>query len=401
MSHTDLSFDTEQMIAGLRLWVETESPTIDSNAVNKVIDLASYDLATLGAVIERIPGRMGYADSLRATVNPATTNHANKNHGSDQQPNSDKRPGILICSHADTVHEIGSLASMPYRRDSNYLWGPGIAAMKAGLYISLEAVRQIVHQNLNLNLPVTFLIVSDKELGCPSTRELIEATVKQNKFVLVPGTTRDIQKVYSGRYAEQRYMLDVKVDAVAESYADSAISQMARHIVEIDNMSTAGCQFKVGAIRSGEWVNFAEKCTAEVISETRTEAAVAESYQKMMALNSPNPDKGLHVNRSVSLPLWVPAGGGQSDESEADNIQSVDSSLVNHASQIAESQGLNIDAVIGPSGSLANISGGLGIETLDGLGVVGIGMQSRAERIQIDSLTSRARLIAGMLTTLE
>ena len=80
MSLNNLTFDTEQIISGLRLWVKTESPTTDSVAVNKVIDLASYDLATMGAVIQRIPGRMGFADTLRACVNP----------------DKDSRPGILL-----------------------------------------------------------------------------------------------------------------------------------------------------------------------------------------------------------------------------------------------------------------------------------------------------------------
>lgn len=160
---------------------------------------------------------------------------------------------------------------------------------------------------------------------------------------------------------------------------------MAHHIVEIDNLSTESCRFKVGAIRSGQWVNFAEKCTAEVISEALSEADVAMSHKLMMSLNSPNPDKGLHVNRSVSMPLW------QSDKNP----------LVGCVSKLAEEQDLTLNAVTGSAGSLANITGGMGITTLDGLGVVGAGMQSRAERIQIDSLTARASLIAGLLTTLE
>ncbi len=375
MTLSDLKFDTEQMISGLRLLVESESPTTDAAAVNKVIDLVSYDLTTLGAVIERVPGRMGFADSLRALIHPG--------HGNDR--GSSHQPGVLICCHADTVHEMGSLHSMPYRREGNTLWGPGIAAMKAGLYICVEAVRHIVRHELRMTLPVTFLVVSDKEQGCPSTRELIEATARDNKYVLVPGTTENAQTVYTGRFAEQRYKLDVKVDAASESYSLSAISEMARHIVDIDKMSTPGCRFKVGAIRSGQWVNFAEKCTAEVISEAVSESDVEKSVSQMMSLNSPNPDKGLHVNRSVSLPLW----------------QTGENVLADKLSVFANSKGLTLKAVTGSSGSLANITGAMGCTTLDGLGVVGAGMQSRAERIQINSLTERAQLLAGLLTTLE
>lgn len=369
MNYTDLTFDTEAIIAGLRLWVESESPTTDADAVNRVVDLAAYDLATLGASIERIPGRMGFADTLRACFNP------HLNH----------QPGILICCHVDTVHEIGSIASMPYRREGNYLWGPGITSMKAGVYICLEALRSIVRKNLTVNLPVTFLIVSDKEFGCPSTRELIEATASGQKYVWVPGTADEPQTIYTGRSAEQRYKLDVKVDTVSGSHTQSAISEMARHVIEIDSMSTDEYRFTVAAIKSGQWVNFAEKCTAEVILEALTETGFAQGHQRMMSLNSPNPDKGLHVNRSVSLPLWL-SGANQ---------------LADSAAEIATSIGLTLNPKTGAGSSLANITAGMGISTLDGTGVIGAGMQSRAERIQIDSLTSRAHLLAGLLTSLK
>ena len=371
MNIAELPFDTEQMIAGLALWVETESPGFSAAAVNRVNDLAAYDLASIGATIQRIPGRIGYADTLRATVNP----------------DAGDKPGILICCHTDTVHECGSIAAMPYRREGNHLWGAGIAAMKAGIYICLEALRQLVRNDVAMNLPVTVIFIPDKESGCPSTRELFEATAARNKYVLVPDCASDRHCVYNGCYAQDRYKLDVKVDSVSEAgFSESAITEMARHIVAVDELSTNDCQFKTGAIKSGQWANFAEKCTAEVIVEAHTEKAVADGRQRMMALNSPNPDKGLHVNRDVSLPLWLPA---------ADSNQ-----LLDIAKQVAGLQGIELQASVGAGGSLAGITGSTGIATLGGLGPVGAGARSRSERIEIDSLTVRAALMAALLQTL-
>jgi len=371
MNFSELPFDTEQMIAGLSLWVETESPSFDSDAVNSVIDLAAYDLASIGAAMQRIPGRMGCADTLRATINPDASG----------------TPGILIACHADTVHEAGSIAAMPYRREGNHLWGAGIAAMKSGIYICLEALRQLVRSDATLNLPVTVIIIPDKELGCPSTRELFEATARCNKYVLVPECVNESHYVYNGGYAQDRYKIDVKVDSVAGSgFSNSAISEMARQIVAIDELSTDGCNFKVGAIESGQWVNFAEKCTAEVIIEAQTVNDVAEGKRRMMALNSPNPDKGLHVNRDVSLPLWLPG-------TELNQLFDV-------AKQVAGDLGIALEGSVAGGGSLACITGSMGIATLDGLGPVGSGGRSRSERIEIDSLKIRAQLVAGILQSL-
>jgi len=67
MDFNALPFDADAMCNGLRPWIECESPPHDAAALDRMIDLASYDLAAMGAAIERIPGRMGLGSSVRAT----------------------------------------------------------------------------------------------------------------------------------------------------------------------------------------------------------------------------------------------------------------------------------------------------------------------------------------------
>ena len=87
MDFARLPFDAEAMLAGLRPWVECESPTFDAPAVGRMMDLASRDLIVSGARIERIAGRMGYGDCVRASF-----------------PHPLSAPGILVMGHLDTVH---------------------------------------------------------------------------------------------------------------------------------------------------------------------------------------------------------------------------------------------------------------------------------------------------------
>ena len=68
MNPADLPFDADAMLDGLRAWVECESPTYDAAAVNRMMDIASRDLVIAGARIERIAGRMGFGDCVRATL---------------------------------------------------------------------------------------------------------------------------------------------------------------------------------------------------------------------------------------------------------------------------------------------------------------------------------------------
>src|SRR5690242_11442480 len=52
--------DVAGMIAGIQRWVETESPTSDKAAVNRMIDVVQADVANLPVTIERVPGRDGF-----------------------------------------------------------------------------------------------------------------------------------------------------------------------------------------------------------------------------------------------------------------------------------------------------------------------------------------------------
>ena len=67
MDPRELPFDAETMLDGLRPWIECESPTYDPAAVNRMMDLAARELVIAGARVERIAGRMGFGDCVRAS----------------------------------------------------------------------------------------------------------------------------------------------------------------------------------------------------------------------------------------------------------------------------------------------------------------------------------------------
>src|SRR3954463_2952381 len=147
MNPANLPFDSETMLQGLRGWVECESPTFDAPAVERMLELAARDMAIMGASIERIAGRQGFAGCVRARF---------------PHPRAGE-PGILIAGHLDTVHPIGTLQKLPWRRDESRCYGPGILDMKAGNYLALEALRQLARAAFGTPLPVTILFTSDEE----------------------------------------------------------------------------------------------------------------------------------------------------------------------------------------------------------------------------------------------
>jgi glutamate carboxypeptidase len=179
----DLPFDARAMLAGLRGWVECESPTFDAAAVNRMMRLAAGELAQLGAEVETVAGRMGFGGCLRARF---------------PHPRGDT-PGILILGHMDTVLPLGTLARLPFREEGGRCYGPGILDMKGGNYLALEAMRQVLRAGIRTPLPVTLLFTSDEEVGSPSTRDLIEAEAARHRYVLIPEPARADGSVVTGR----------------------------------------------------------------------------------------------------------------------------------------------------------------------------------------------------------
>jgi len=375
MQPAKLPFDIDNMLQGLQPWIECESPTHDSAAVNRMMDLAAYDLAATGATIERIPGRMGLGDSVRAKL-------PHPNFG---------QPGILISGHMDTVHPVGTLQQLPFKREGDKCWGPGIQDMKGGNYASLEAIRQLQNAGIETPLPVTVLFTPDEEIGTPSTRDLIEVTAKQNRYVLVPEpATRDGGVVW-GRYAIARYDLKtigVPIHAgVDPRLGQSAVKEMAKRLIQIEDMTTDDCTFSVSVIRGGEWVNcVASECTAQALSMAKQQKDLDHGVQAMLALNDDASDIKFSVQRGVTRPVWEPDEGTRA--------------LYQHAKSLAEEMGHDLPAHMAGGGSDGNFTGAMGIPTLDSLGVQGTGLHTLNEHIEVESLATRGQLMAGLLATL-
>ena len=135
------AIDDEEILCGIRGWVEIETPSPDGEAVNRLADVVQSEATALGGRVERIPGRDGYGDIL--TV---------------RSPWGGDEPGILILSHLDTVHAVGTLEfANPFRRDGDRVYGPGIFDMKSGANLAFYAFQHLVRSGQETPLPMTFL----------------------------------------------------------------------------------------------------------------------------------------------------------------------------------------------------------------------------------------------------
>jgi glutamate carboxypeptidase len=375
MQATELPFDAEDMLKGLRPWVECESPTWDAAAVDRMLDLAARECALAGASVERIAGRMGFGGCIRARF-----------------PHKDLgKPGILVAGHMDTVHPVGTLQKLQWRRDGGRCYGPGIFDMKGGNYLALDAVRQLARAGIETPLPVTFLFTPDEEVGTPSTRDLIEAEAARNRYVLVPEPGDPNNGVTSGRYAIARFNLE----AIGRpSHAGSTLSQgrsairaMAKKTLEIEAMTDADCTFSVGLFHGGQWVNCVPtRCTGEVLSMAKRQADLDRGVERMLALSGEDDGVKFTVTRGVTRPVWEP---------DANTL-----AMHAKAAAIAKRIGKELPHGSRGGGSDGNFTGAMGVPTLDGLGVRGANAHTLEEYIEVDSLADRGKLFAGLLAEL-
>ena len=240
------TFDGEEILAGIRRWVEIETPSHDGAAVNRLVDVVESHLARIGARTTRTPGRDGYGDILEA-----------------QAPwNRDEELGILILGHLDTVHAIGSLATTHvFRREGDRVFGPGIYDMKAGSYLAYYALQHFVRRGRTTPLPVRILYVPEEEVGSPTSRAAIEAAALKSKYVLVMEPARDGGRCVTARKGWGRFDMTITGRAshagLRPQDGRSAVRELARQILDLEAMTDidAGITVVVGMVQGGSAPN--------------------------------------------------------------------------------------------------------------------------------------------------
>jgi glutamate carboxypeptidase len=368
--------DDEEMLAGIRKWVEVETPSPDGEAVNRLADVVQSDAAAIGGRVERIPGRDGYGDIL--TV---------------RSPWGGDGPGILVLSHLDTVHAVGTLANdNPYRRDGDRVYGPGIFDMKSGAYLAFYAFQHLVRSGQETPLPLTFLYVPEEEIGSPTSRHVIEDTARRNKFVLVTEPAHD------GLCCTARKGVlhaDIKVHGrpahAGSRHQDgrSALHELARHIVALEDLTDydRGITVNVGLASGGSFINVVPaQAEAKVCIRAPDTNMLEDLRQHVLALQPVGHDVKLEVTAEINRPVF-PRGAG--------TVQ-----LFEHTKQVCRDIGFELDERHSGGGSDGNFTAALGIPTLDGLGADGHGHHTLNEYILFSSLEPRARMWVRLLQTL-
>jgi glutamate carboxypeptidase len=371
-------FVTEALLEEIRSWVVIESPTDDAAAVNRMADKVAADAVAAGTKTTRFPGTNGFGDHLLVT----------------SPWGAEDEPGILLLSHLDTVHGMGTLdGALRYRVEGDVAYGPGIYDMKGGALLGLAALRHLVRSGATTPLPVRQLFVADEEMGSNTSRALIEQEARRAKFVLVTEPARNGGRIVTARKGTARFDLHITGRAshsgTNHSNGRSAIRELARQVLDIEAMTdyATGLTVNVGVVAGGSRANIVAPTARAEIDMRVPDAAVGDAAMaRLMAIRPYDPDVTLVMEGGLNRPAFT----------KSDDI----AQLFEHARTLAAEIGFELEDEATGGGSDGNFTAAMGIPTLDGLGVDGKAAHTHDEQMIVSSLVPRATLLLRLMQTL-
>ena len=363
------------MVASLQELVESESPTNDKLACDKLC-------AGLANRFQQIGGRAKM--------------HRQKSAGDHLQVEfrgpADCKP-ILLLGHYDTVYSLGTLASMPWRQSKGLVYGPGVFDMKGGIVQMIFAIRALQATSKSLPRPISVLLVSDEEEGSASSRRITEAVASRCQAVFVCEPAGRNGALKTARKGVGDFTISVS-GVAAHAGLDfekghNAILELAHQVKAIAAMTdlVRGITLNVGRIRGGTRTNVVP---SEAIAEfdLRVTTTLDGSYmlRKIRSLKPLNPKCKLHIEGAINRPPL--------ERSPAVVA------LFKKAQAVANQLGFTLNEIAVGGGSDGNFTAGMGIPTLDGLGAVGDGAHSLRESVVAAEMPRRTALLAGLIASL-
>jgi glutamate carboxypeptidase len=363
-----------QMLATLRTFVETESPSLEKDAAGRCCEIIAEEWRKHGVRVERIAQKQR-GDHLRITYWPNKTRPAGQ---------------LLVLGHYDTVYSSGTLQQMPFRVSAGKAYGPGIFDMKTGIVQALYALQALQETNTNLRKRLIFLWTSDEEIGSESSRKLLETEARRSDavFVLEPAFgPRGLLKTARKGVGQAELIVHGRGShaGLAPQEGINAIHELAQQLTRIEkwNDHHRGVTINAGIIEGGTRTNVIPERARAVLDLRALRISDMRSLEdRLRDLRSFQKDARLEVTGGFDRPPLE---------------RRMSASLFARAQLLAKQMNLPLDECTVGGGSDGKFTAALGIPTLDGLGAVGDGAHSSHEHILINTMPARAALLSALL----
>lgn len=382
----------DEMVRTLAAWVDVNTGSWNGPGLDAFARVLSQPLHELGFEVEILPGEeIELPERGRVASGPLVR----ARRPADERVEKPLR--LLLVGHFDTVFEPDS----DFQRfaieeeDPHRATGPGVADMKGGLVVMLEALRGL-HDSGGLDgAEWTVLLNSDEEIGSLGSRPQIEAEARRAELGFVFESAHEGAMVRSRRGLGQFYLQVKGVSAHAGSaheHGRSAIHEMAAKILRIEALTDyeRGLTLNVGTVRGGTKRNIVPE-HAEIWIDVRYDSP-ALGEQARQALDAVARDTVVDGTKAT---LW-----GQLHRPPKLATPEVDALLEQHR-EVAG--GLRIplpEARHAGGGTDGSLMGAVGLPTLDSMGAVGGHAHTTREYVELESLPQRASLAAVLFRRL-
>lgn len=382
----------EEMLALLERITNMNSGSLNSAGLDAVAAVFDEELRGLGFSTSRLPGELIEMPSCPGSDYSVDL----ADHLLARRPGNGSR--LLLMGHIDTVFPPDS-PFQTFRREGDTIYGPGVADMKGGLVVMLYALKALAAADALDEAAFTVLLNSDEEMGSLSSRRYLEEEALNHDWGLVYESS-GIDTMTRQRKGIGQARLVVTGRAAhsggAHEQGLSAIKELAYKIVQIENMTNyeTGLTVNVGVVNGGEARNTISPCAEALID-----------------LRYPQPEQGV-----AAVELWreifervysYPVDSGEITTESYINlhrppkIPTPESDyLLDKTIAIGRLLGQDIGIVDSGGGTDGSLTQGVGLPTIDSLGIAGSGAHSNREEARASSLAERAALSAVLIRRL-
>lgn len=381
----DEAFATEQVPWLARL-VEAPSHTLARDDVEAAFAILDETLGQeLGLDLERHPDPEGRFADHRVYATAAARGEVRS---------------LVLVGHIDTVFPRSTGFSR-FTVEGDVMRGPGVIDMKGGLSVgvfALRALRRVLGAERFSALPLRFVVVSDEEVGSPSSAAVFTALAPRASGALVLEAARAGDAIITMRKGTGAFTVEAHGRAAhagnAHARGQNAIHALCRLVPRIEALTDygRGITLNVGLIEGGTSRNTVPayaRCELDLRVETAADARqVIEALEAMIA--EPLPEALAEVQLTLT-------GGLQRPPMEA---TAESQALRARYEAVAVKVGLGSgEAPRQGGGSDANLLAALGVPCIDGLGPWGTGFHSLDEHGSLDSLRRHTQALAHLLAT--
>jgi glutamate carboxypeptidase len=372
-----------EVIETLRELVHIESGSANLEGVAKIGDYCEARLKALGARTERIKPARGHGSLVKASFSGTGTQR------------------IALIAHMDTVYPANTLATQPYKRDGNKLYGPGIADDKGGIAVILHSLKLLNDAGWRNYARLTVLLNADEEIGSGGSSELITSLGEEHDVVLSfePTAAKAVAKtegVLLGTSGIASATMEVQGRSshagAAPDAGRNALVELSYQILQTKDVAKGipGTQLNWTKATAGEVGNqIPEKASAH--GDVRLQAR--DGAEKLKAALQEKVDSSRLVpdtRTTIKLEVGRPAfSAGERGRALAQHAQKIYAELDGRQLALIPTTGGGTDAAFAARSGKAVV--------LESLGLAGFGYHARDEYIEVDSIVPRLYLASRLL----